>query len=217
MEQKNHAIAIVQESDLSKVEFNLLNASQLKLLLAKTPKKYVHKRPAKGGGTWDYVTGGYIKKVLNLMFGWDWDFKVVNSTIQLEAGQVIIHGELTVRIDKGDRIATVVKHQFGRADVKFKKSDKTPVDLGNDMKAATTDALKKCAAELGIAADIYNKLDFQELQVVDDLTKEMLMNLFIEVQDKLSETDQINIERIIKEQEESSYQKAYNHLVKYKK
>ena len=41
------------------------------------------------------------------------------------------------------------------------------MSIGNDLKAAATDALKKCAAELGVAADIYNKQDFQAVKVVN--------------------------------------------------
>lgn len=58
----------------------------------------------------------------------------------------------------------VVKEQFGRADIKFKRDSKDMVDYGNDLKAATTDALKKCAAELGIASDVYGKNEFKEIK-----------------------------------------------------
>jgi isopentenyldiphosphate isomerase len=60
----------------------------------------------------------------------------------------------------------IVKEQFGRADVKFKKGTEIPIDYGNDLKAASTDALKKCASELGIASDIYGKNEFKEIKVV---------------------------------------------------
>jgi len=36
------------------------------------------------------------------------------------------------------------------------------VDFGNDMKAAATDALKKCASELGIASDVYGTAEYAE-------------------------------------------------------
>lgn len=213
--KKEQDLALVKASDLSMVKHSLLNESQLKLLLAKTPKKYIHKRPAKGGGQWDYVTGGYMKKVLNLMFGWDWDFEITKDTVHIEAGQVIIMGKLTVRVDTGLRVVSIIKQQYGRADIKFRKNSKIPLDLGNDMKAAATDGLKKCAAELGIAADIYNKLDFQEMRV-GEVSKEMVAELFFTVSEHLTNEDSANIERVIKEEEESSYQKAYNHLLKFK-
>jgi len=149
----------IEAKELSLVENNSLNASQLALLLKKTPKQYVHTRPAKGGGTWDYVSGGYVRKVLNLMFGWDWDFEVVSE--QVVGKQVIVKGKLTCRVNGRQ----IVKMQFGCKEVICRSGTETPLNLGNDFKAAATDALKKCAAELGIAADIYNKQDFQERDV----------------------------------------------------
>lgn len=162
----------IEAKELSLVENNSLNASQLALLLKKTPKQYVHTRPAKGGGTWDYVSGGYVRKVLNLMFGWDWDFEVVSE--QVVGKQVIVKGKLTCRVNGRQ----IVKMQFGCKEIICRKGTDEALNLGNDFKAASTDALKKCAAELGIAADIYNKQDFKEIAVntqtidqVNDLTE----------------------------------------------
>ena len=69
-------LVIVSPDDLALVENNALNAKQLQMLLKTTPRKFVKSRPAKGGGQWAYVSGGYVRKVLNLMFGWDWDFEI---------------------------------------------------------------------------------------------------------------------------------------------
>ena len=179
---KKHIMEIIkiEAKELSLVENNSLNASQLALLLKKTPKQYVHTRPAKGGGTWDYVSGGYVRKVLNLMFGWDWDFEVVSE--QVVGKQVIVKGKLTCRVNGRQ----IVKMQFGCKEVICRSGTETPLNLGNDFKAAATDALKKCAAELGIAADIYNKQDFKEITVntqsndqVNDLTEVKRITDFI--------------------------------------
>ena len=67
-------VAIVTKDELSLVDNILLNTNQLNLLTKKTPEKYLLKRTAKGGGQWEYVTGSYMKKVLNLMFGFNWEF-----------------------------------------------------------------------------------------------------------------------------------------------
>lgn len=208
MEQPNDRVqesnlALVKEGDLSLVDNNALNPAQLSILLKRTPGKFVKTRKAKGGGTWDYVTGGYIKKVLNLMFGWDWDFEVVTFDINLAAKQAIVHGKLTCRTNG----RTIIKHQFGRADVKFKKQSTETLDLGNDLKAATTDALKKCASELGIAADIYNKAEFKEMAVSPQLDWTSLGLLYIRVKSNLSDADVISSERILNEQEITSFNK----------
>lgn len=206
--QTQKAVAVVTAKELSLVENNLLNEGQLKLMLSKTPDKYIHKRPGKGGKEWEFVTGGYMKKVLNLMFGWDWDFQIINFDMNLQAEQAIVHGQLTIRV----KHKTIIKHQFGRADIKFKRDSKKPLDLGNDLKAATTDALKKCASELGLASDIYNKLDFMELQVRPEITVEEIMTLYLEKEDLLTFHQKENIDRIVKTKEVASYKKAYNIL-----
>ena len=69
---------LIRPEDLTFAE-SALNANQLQLLLKKTPDKYVRKRPAKGGGEWDYVSIGYVQKALNIMFGFDWDFEIINQ------------------------------------------------------------------------------------------------------------------------------------------
>lgn len=125
-------------------------------MLQKTPTIHVHKRKGRAGLMFEYVTGTYMKKVLNYVFGWNWDFEIVSEK---EIGkQIVVRGRLTVKDNKGNKI---VKEQYGGADIKYK--DSKPMDIGNDYKAAATDALKKCASELGIASDIYGKNEFKDI------------------------------------------------------
>lgn len=134
-----------------------LSEKQVIKMVQRTPSQHVYIRPGKGGQRWSYVTGNYVEKVLNFTFGWNWDFEAVST--EEKYGQVIVRGKLTVKDDKGHFIT---KMQTGRADIKFLKNTKTPLDYGNDEKAATTDALKKCASLLGIASDIYGKGEFKQ-------------------------------------------------------
>ena len=150
------------QADLSLANDNSLNAKQLQLLLKKTPSQYVRQRPAKGGGVWHYVSGAYVRKVLNLMFGWDWDFEVLSEMIQ--GNQVIVKGKLTCRVNG----KSIVKTQFGCKEIMMRKGTNEPLNLGNDFKSATTDALKKCSAEIGIAGDIYGKDEFKEIDVIQE-------------------------------------------------
>ena len=155
----------VTSDELSKVENNLLNTQQLNFLLSPTPKAHIYDRPAKGGGTWKYVTGTYVKKVLNLMFGWDWSFEIIDHDVSIEYRQVVVKGKLTVHSNGRD----IVKMQFGRQDIKFRKGSDQPLDIGNDLKGATTDCLKKCASELGIASDVYAPNEFKAIKVIEEL------------------------------------------------
>ena len=211
-------LALIDKTELSLVKDNSLNEHQLAQILKRTPNQYIKKRPAKGGGTWDYVTGGYVRKVLNLMFGWDWDFEILDHTII--GGEAVVKGRLTCRTN-GKQI---VKTQFGNKDIVYKKQtqeeitkglDKIPLSIGNDLKAAATDALKKCAAEIGIAADIYNKEDFNEVIVdVDNSLETTLKELYAVKSEHLPEDEKINFERIINQKESKSYRKAIKHLSK---
>lgn len=201
-----------EDMQLCNQENIVLNKEQLNFIFKKTPKNHVYKRPAKGGGQWSYVTGVYVKKVLNLVFGFNWSFEIVEHKIDLDVGQAYVLGRLTVN-SNGKKI---VKMQFGRVDVKFKKTaDKRtgvqmPLDVGNDLKAAATDALKKCAAELGIASDVYAPNEFKAITVVDqvNITTEELSDYFHSNEFRINEEDAMNIERIIDQEETASYEKA---------
>lgn len=204
-------LALITESELSYVEDNSLNAKQLKNLLKRTPSQYVKQRPAKGGGSCNYVTGGYVKKVLNLMFGWDWDFEILDEQIFYEAKEVVVKGKLTCRTNG----RTIVKMQYGNKDIICKKETTTPLSIGNDLKAAATDALKKCASEIGVAADIYNAEDFREVNVNEDpLTQ--ITELFQELEEHLKPDDAEHIRRIIDNKESKSYTKALKLLKQVK-
>ncbi len=155
----------LKETDLSAEKENSkymimkswISESQVLKVIQRTPPQHIYKRKGRGGQTFDYVTGTYVTKVLNFVFGWNWDFEVVSHG--REGDQIWVQGKLTVKSAKGD---TIVKSQFGRADVKFLKGTKTAVDFGNDLKAASTDALKKCASMLGIASDVYGKMEYKQ-------------------------------------------------------
>lgn len=128
-----------------------LNQAQLNFITQKTPKAYIKTRPGPGGMSLNYVEVGYVINILNQVFGWDWDFKVLDQ--QIGKKQVWVKGELSVRA-KGH---TIVKGQFGGADIKFNRTTEEPVSIADDLKAAASDCLKKCASMLGIAGDVYWK------------------------------------------------------------
>lgn len=145
-----------------------ISEAQLIKIVQKTPKEHIYSRPGKGGGKFSYVTGNYVEKVLNFVFAWNWDFEVIAHGI--EGGQVWVQGKLTVKSQKGD---SIIKNQFGRADIKYLRGTKTMLDFGNDLKAATTDSLKKCASLLGIASDIYGKQEYKQeanIEIVEPST-----------------------------------------------
>lgn len=155
----SNELAKISAKELALVDDNVLNAKQLQWIFKRTPQQYIKARPAKGGGSWNYVSGSYVRKVLNLMFGFDWSFEILEQHVM--HGEAIVKGKLTCTSNG----RTIVKMQFGNKDIICRKGTEIPLSIGNDLKAAATDALKKCAAELGIAADVYNPLEFREINV----------------------------------------------------
>jgi len=214
----DNKVAIVNDGialkDLGLSNDTVLNEKQLQILFKKTPAKHVYQRPAKGGGKWDYVTGTYVRKVLNLMFNFNWDFEVVEHKFDLQLKQAFVLGKLTVRTNE----KTIVKMQFGTKDIMFKKAVdpdtkmKMPLDLGNDLKAATTNALKKCASELGIASDVYAPNEFKEIKIaipVEEVTiegKEAKIQAILN-EKELVEEDRMWLERVLEEKDVLSYDK----------
>lgn len=197
---------LVNPKDLSLTE-SALNKRQLQLLLKRTPENYVRTRPAKGGGTWKYVTGGYVRKVLNLMFGFDWSFEVTEQNIM--HGEAIVKGRLTVKTAG----KSIVKEDFGNKEIICKKGSDQPLSIGNDLKAAATDCLKRCAAQIGIAADIYSADEFREVAVkMDEVTKEMVDELYEIKNDAIDPVLRENVERILRNDEKDKYETIYEIL-----
>lgn len=137
---------------------SLVSLDQIRAIMERTPERHKYRRPAKGGGEWEYVTGVYAKKTLNRVFGFNWDFVVKEHG--KEGDCIWVLGELKVYDMKGN---VRIKNQFGRADIKYKKDTKNYLDFGNDLKAATTDALKKCMADMGFFSDVYGKNEFRDI------------------------------------------------------
>jgi len=59
-----------------------------------------------------------------------------------------------------DRQGKPLKNSQGQPVVRYKRGD--VMDLGNDYKAASTDAMKKCGTELGMFLDVYGQREQSE-------------------------------------------------------
>ena len=211
-------LTTITVGELTKAGTNLLNTQQLDFILQRTPKIHKYSRPAKGGGTWNYVTGTYVKKILNLAFGWDWSFEIVEHKFDLQLKQAYVLGKLTV--NTGGR--SIYKMQFGRVDIKFKtewidgkkQTTDQPLDIGNDLKAAATDCLKKCASELGIASDVYSPNEFKEIRVIDDKTQDEVLdeiNILLR-KCEIPFEDMAQIEMSLENKEVKNYNKILKYL-----
>ena len=74
-----------------------------------------------------------------------WSFEVVSH--QVLHDEVVVHARL--------RAGDVVKEDFGAHEVTKSRHDGTTVCVGDDLKSAASDALKRCARLMGVALDLY--------------------------------------------------------------
>ncbi|MBI4494548.1 MAG: hypothetical protein HY690_17350 [Chloroflexi bacterium] len=108
----------------------------------------------RGGLELEYITGEQAVTRLNEVLGVaGWSFRVLEHGYHEEADEVWVLGELTANFG-----GTVVnRQQFGSQKVKRSRASSTPLDIGFDLKGASTDALKKCASLLGVGLYLSRK------------------------------------------------------------
>ncbi len=162
-EQRQEQMALVDE--VTKKAPQLFTEAQRRLVLNETPRYLIKKRKGKGGLYFDYVDVNYVVEQLNYVFGFRWSFRHVSPAptelvsyieTSVKIKQFIVIGELVVP-DPKRKGEFITKTQTGRADIKMlQQKDGGPVDVGNDLKAAWSDCLKKCASWFGIALDVYS-------------------------------------------------------------
>lgn len=166
---KNQVVVKQDELTLTTNKQNFFNLEQLKKIRHKTPSSMIYKRPAKGGGKWKYVKSADVVMALNTIFGGFWNFSIITDEataleMAVKTKSVVVRGRLT--ITNPSTGVSVTREQYGRKDVAFRKGTNEPMDFGNDMKAAASDALKKCASQFGLFNDIYRDNEIMEIEVV---------------------------------------------------
>lgn len=173
---KNQVVLKQDELTLTTNKQNFFNLEQLKKIRHKTPPSMIYERPAKGGGKWKYVKSADVVVALNTTFGGFWDFTVITDEataldIAIKTKSVVVKGKLT--ITNPSTGVSVTREQYGRKDVAFSRGTNQPLDFGNDMKAAASDALKKCASQFGLFNDIYRDNEIMEIEVVGNEEEEL--------------------------------------------
>jgi hypothetical protein len=104
----------------------------------------VKQRPGQHGKTLSYVDIAAVIDRLNEAFEHRWDFEVVRH--EVHETEVVVLGKLTAD--------AVTKMAFGGSAITM-DSQGMLVSVGDDLKAASSDALKKSASLLGIALELY--------------------------------------------------------------
>jgi hypothetical protein len=108
----------------------------------------------RGGIEVTFISGEQVVSRLNEVLGVaGWSFRVLRHEIHPEADEVWALGEMVAEIDG----KMVTRQQFGSQKIKRSRSTGAPLDLGFDLKGASTDAMKKCASWLGVGLYLSRK------------------------------------------------------------
>ena len=105
----------------------------------------IKQRPGAFGDLLDYLEGATVIQRLNAAMEGEWSFSI--AEYKIEDREVLVLGTLSH--------AGITKMQFGKSSVTHSSKDNSIVSLGDDLKAAATDALKKCATLFGVGLHLY--------------------------------------------------------------
>ena len=161
------ALALVPQPEIVKAIAASLKEGARMIVSFKTPNDFIYTRPGRGGPEFKYVDIGFMELCLNNMYPGRWSFEVIKDQILVNK-HIAVLGKLTITHQDGHETKTM---QYGSAEIKYKTKKETdpkdstrfkivptdePIDVADDLKAAASDALKKCASMIGIAFDIYH-------------------------------------------------------------
>ena len=110
--------------------------------------KYIKQRKGRNNITLDYLETHIVIQRLNDAFDGNWSFEIVEY--QQMADEVVVLGKLTAD--------GVIKQQFGSSAIAKTRNDGQIISIGDDLKAAASDCLKKCATLLGVGLHLYGDL-----------------------------------------------------------
>src|ERR1044071_9348964 len=105
----------------------------------------IKRRQGTNGDVLDYIEGCAVIQRLNECFDAEWIFEIQDHRVYDD--EVVVLGNLTAQ--------GVAKSQFGKSRIKRAKKDNSIISLGDDLKAAATDCLKKCATLFGVGLHLY--------------------------------------------------------------
>jgi len=112
------------------------------------PPEQIKQREGTFGRVLDYIEGHHIIHRLNDAFDSLWSFEVLEHKILDDLDEVIVLGKLAAE--------GVSKSQFGSSRITRARETGAIISIADDLKAAATDSLKKCATLLGVGLQIYN-------------------------------------------------------------
>ena len=126
-----------------------MSTINLDVLTRPFPKDQIRQREGRHGKMLDYVEAHAVIARLNEAFAGEWSFRI--KTYWKEDEEVVVMGVLTAGGQD--------KQQFGSSSLTRARGSGSPVSIGDDLKAAASEALKKCATAFGVALELYGGRD----------------------------------------------------------
>lgn len=110
------------------------------------PPELIRHRPGRNGEDVVYIDAASVTARLNLALAGEWSFTIEKHEILED--EVVVLGRLTA--------GAVSKSAFGSSAITRARSGGKAVSIGDDLKAAATDALKKGATLLGVGLTLHS-------------------------------------------------------------
>ena len=113
-------------------------------------KQQVKSRRGPSGKRLEYIEAHAVIARLNHALESDWSFEIIEH--QILEKEIVVVGKLTILSEP-----VVTKTAFGSQNIKRHQQSGEPLSIGDDLKAAASDALKKAATLLGVGLHLYNR------------------------------------------------------------
>jgi len=121
----------------------------------------------KGGASLTYIPVSEVIARLNKVLGVDqWSFEIISCQRDaLDPDYIVAHVRLTWHTQTVDSLTAIHRDGYGGQKIKRTKQGDI-VDLGDEMKGAVSDALKKAAQTLGVGLYLARSEDAMEVEEV---------------------------------------------------
>ena len=145
----------------------IFSKAQMKIINRKTPEAQIEIKQDKSGHSYKSVKASYIKSLVMLVTGGNFDFEIKSSEFIPSTRETVCRGRLTIHSTEKSffrsRKISSFREQFGqhylnaKTDINGNTTTTYAADIGNGYKAACSDLFKKLASEFGFCWDIYGQ------------------------------------------------------------
>ena len=140
----------------------------------------VEKQLKKGGASLTYIPVSEVITRLNKVLGVDmWSYEIINcERDSLDPDYIVAHVRLSATFVPTDKAPNIVVSKDGIGGQKIKRTRNGDIlDLGDEMKGAVSDALKKAAQHFGVGlylarSEESKHLEYAEEQAVSPISSE---------------------------------------------